>query len=168
MSETQAIDTRRVAGVLARYPRRDPGDLVNVLHDLQAEFRYLPEEALRETAAHLGLAPTQVYGVATFYHGFHTAPRGRHTCTVCVGTACHVRGAARLLEQLERDTGIAAGGTTADLALSVEEVGCVGACALGPLVLLDGEYHGHMTPERLSRMVKKTVGATASGAEEEP
>jgi NADH:ubiquinone oxidoreductase subunit E len=167
VSETQAIDTIRASAVLARYPLKDPGDLVNILHDLQAEFRYLPEEALRQTAVHLGLAPTQVYGVATFYHGFHTEPRGEHTCTVCVGTACHVRGAPRLLEQLERDTGIGAGGTTADLSLSVEEVGCVGACALGPLVLLDGEYHGHVTPEQLSRMVSKTVGAHAADAEEE-
>ena len=157
MSVSQAIDTGLTTAVLARYPRHDPGDLVNILHDLQAEFRYLPEEALRETAAHLGLAPTQVYGVATFYHGFHTEPRGEHTCTVCVGTACHVRGAPRLLEQLERDTGIGAGQTTADLSLSVEEVGCVGACALGPLVLLDGEYQGHMTAERLSRLVGKLV-----------
>ena len=123
MSDTEATQTIRAATVLARYPRRDPGELVNILHDLQAEFRYLPEEALRETATHLGLAPTQVYGVATFYHGFHTEPRGEHTCTVCMGTACHVRGAPRLLEQLERDTGIGAGQTTPDLSLSIEEVG---------------------------------------------
>jgi NADH-quinone oxidoreductase subunit E len=157
VSDPQTIDAGRVTAVLERYPRRDPGDLVNILHDLQAEFRYLPEDALRQTAAHLGLAPAQVFGVATFYHGFHTAPRGAHTCTVCVGTACHVRGAQRLLEQLERDTGIGAGGTTPDLALSVEEVGCVGACALGPLVLLDGEYHGHMTGEKVSRLVRKVL-----------
>ena len=159
MSETQTIDTSRVAGVLARYPQHDPGDLVNILHDLQAEFRYLPEEALRDAAAHLGLAPAQVYGVTTFYHGFHTKPRGAHTCTVCVGTACHVRGAPRLLEQLERDTGIGAGGTTPDLSLSIEEVGCVGACALGPLLLIDGEYHGHMTGEKASRLVKRVLAA---------
>jgi NADH:ubiquinone oxidoreductase subunit E len=157
VSETQASESSRVATVLARYPRRDPGDLVNILHDLQAEFRYLPEQALNETASHLDLAPTQVYGVATFYHGFHTEPRGEHTCTVCVGTACHVRGAPRLLEQVERDTGIAAGGTTPDLSLNVEEVGCVGACAIGPLVIVDGEIHGHMTPDGLSRMVGKLL-----------
>jgi NADH-quinone oxidoreductase subunit E len=157
MSDAPAGETRRVQALLARYPRRDPGDLVNILHDLQGEFRYLTESALRQTAQHLGLPRAQVYGVATFYHGFHTEPRGEHTCTVCMGTACHVRGAPRLLEQLERDTGIGAGRTTADLSLSIEEVGCVGACALGPLVLLDGEYHGHMTPERVSRMVRKIV-----------
>ena len=166
MSDTRITDSIRAATVLERYPRHDPGDLVNILHDLQAEFRYLPEAALRETATHLGLASTQVYGVATFYHGFHTEPRGEHTCTVCMGTACHVRGAARLLEQVERDTGVRAGGTTPDLALSVEEVGCVGACALGPLVLMDGEYHGCMTPERLSRLVRKTLAAEPAGEEE--
>ena len=143
--------------MLARYPQGDPGSLVNVLHDLQSEFRYLPEEALRQAAAHLGLAPAQVFGVATFYEGFHTSPRGEHTCTVCMGTACHVRGARRLLEQLERDTGVAAGGTTPDLSLTVEEVNCVGACALGPLVLVDGAYHGHMTADGLSRLVKKLL-----------
>ena len=153
MSETQATDTSRVAAILARYPRRDPGDLVNILHDLQAEFRYLTETAMQEAAAYLGLPRAQVYGVTTFYHGFHTEPRGEHTCTVCMGTACHVRGAPRLLEQLERDTGVAAGGTTPDLALNVEEVSCVGACAIGPLVILDGDTHGHMTADDLSRLI---------------
>lgn len=164
VNETSAAAAAiRTAAVLARYPRRDPGDLVNILHDVQAEFRYLPEEALRQVAQHLRLPRTQVYGVATFYHGFHTEPRGAHTCTVCMGTACHVRGAQRLLEQLERDTGIGAGQTADDLSLSVEEVGCVGACALGPLVLLDGEYHAHMTGDRVSRLIKRVL----AGEEEE-
>ncbi len=163
MNETEASsETRRAAAVLERYPRQDPGDLVNILHDLQAEFRYLPEPALRQTAAHLGLPRAQVYGVATFYHGFHTEPRGEHTCTVCMGTACHVRGAARLLEQVERDTGVAAGGTAPDLSLNVEEVSCVGACAIGPLVIVDGETHGHMTPDNLSRLVTKVLKKEAS------
>jgi NADH:ubiquinone oxidoreductase subunit E len=157
VSETQATESSRVAAVLARYPRHDPGDLVNILHDLQAEFRYLTEQAMQETASHLGLSRTQVYGVATFYHGFHTEPRGEHTCTVCVGTACHVRGAPRLLEQLERDTGVAAGGTAPDLSLNVEEVSCVGACAIGPLVIVDGDTHGHMTADNLSRLVTKLL-----------
>jgi NADH-quinone oxidoreductase subunit E len=155
-------EARRVAAILGRYPRCDPGDLVNILHDLQAELRYLTEDAMRETAAYLGLSPTQVFGVASFYHGFHTEPRGEHTCTVCVGTACHVRGAPRLMEQLERDTGVTSGGTTPDLSLTVEEVGCVGACAMGPLVIIDEEYHGHMTGDRLSRAMEQVL------ADEEP
>ncbi len=162
MSEPSADDARRVAGVLARYPQGDAGSLVNVLHDVQHELRYLPEVALRQVARHLGVSRAQVYGVASFYHGFHLEPRGEHTCTVCMGTACHVRGAPRLLETLERDAGVAAGGTTPDLALTVEEVNCVGACAIGPLVILDGEYHGHMTADHLSRLVEPLLG------EEEP
>jgi NADH:ubiquinone oxidoreductase subunit E len=158
VSVNQATDAGSIAAVLARYPRHDPGDLVNILHDLQAEFRYLTEQAMQETASYLGLPRAQVYGVATFYHGFHTEPRGEHTCTVCMGTACHVRGAPRLLEQLERDTGVAAGGTTPDLSLNVEEVSCVGACAIGPLVILDGDTHGHMTADNLSRLVTKLLG----------
>jgi NADH-quinone oxidoreductase subunit E len=157
MNDPPTSDTRRVAAILARYPRNDAGSLVNLLHDLQEELRYLPEQALRQAANHLGLPPAAVFGVATFYQGFHTEPRGEHTCTVCMGTACHVRGAARLLEQLERDTGVGAGGTTADLSLTVEEVNCVGACALGPLVLLDGDYQGHMTADKLSRLLDKLL-----------
>ena len=157
VSETQTTEESRVAAILERYPRHDPGDLVNILHDLQAEFRYLTERAMEETASYLGLSRAQAYGVATFYHGFHTEPRGEHTCTVCMGTACHVRGAPRLLEQLERDTGVEAGGTTPDLSLNVEEVSCVGACAIGPLVILDGDTHGHMTANNLSRLVTKLL-----------
>jgi len=153
MSDPSADDVRRVAAVLARYPQGDAGSLVNALHDVQGELRWLPEDALRMVARHLGLSRAQVYGVASFYHGFHLEPRGEHTCTVCMGTACHVRGAPRLLETLEREADVAAGGTTLDLALTVEEVNCVGACAIGPLVILDDEYHGHMTADHLSRLV---------------
>ena len=153
MSDAPAVDGRRVAAILARYPQGDAGSLVNVLHDVQGELRYLPEQALRQVARHLGLPRAQVYGVASFYQGFHLEPRGEHTCTVCMGTACHVRGAPRLLETLERDTGVGAGGTTPDLALTVEEVNCVGACAIGPLVILDDEFHGHMTADGVSRLV---------------
>ena len=156
-SEATPSEARRVTAILVRYPRGEPGNLVNALHDLQSELRYLPEQALRQVAQHFGLPRAQVYGVVTFYQGFHTSPRGRHTCTVCMGTACHVRGAPRLLEQLERDTGLTAGDTAADLSLSVEEVGCVGACALGPLVVIDGDYYGHMTANDLSRAVGRML-----------
>jgi NADH:ubiquinone oxidoreductase subunit E len=158
MSDASVVDPSRIAAVLARYPSRDPGELVNILHDLQAEFRYLSAPAMAAAASYLGLPRAQVYGVATFYRGFHTEPRGEHTCTVCMGTACHVRGAPRLMEQLERDSGVGTGGTTADLALSVEEVSCVGACAIGPLVILDGDVHGHMTADGLSRLLTKLLG----------
>jgi NADH-quinone oxidoreductase subunit E len=97
----------------------------------------------------------RIYGMATFFGSFHLAPRGKHICTVCMGTACHVRGAARLVEQLERDLEIKSGGTTKDMLFTVEEVNCVGACALGPLVILDGEYRGSMTSGSLTKIVEK-------------
>ena len=138
--------------------------LVNVLHDLQAEFRYLPEEALRMAAEHLGVPAARIFGVATFYEGFHLKPRGEHICTVCMGTACHVRGSPRLLDQLERDFGVKAGQTTGDLKVTLETVNCVGACALGPLVIVDGEYHGNMSTAKLGKLVG-AVGGKKEGAQ---
>ena len=97
----------------------------------------------------------RVYQMATFFESFHLEPRGKHICTVCMGTACHVRGAGRLVEELERNLEIKSGGTTADMLFTIEEVNCVGACALGPLVIIDGDYHGNMTSDRLNKTVKK-------------
>jgi NADH-quinone oxidoreductase subunit E len=110
---------------------------------------------LQLAAEHLRVSAAQVFGVASFFEGFHLKPRGEHICTVCMGTACHVRGAPRLLEQAERDLKIASGQTTADMQFTLEEVNCVGACALGPLVIIDGEYNGNMTPHRLTKLVDK-------------
>lgn len=155
MTTAPKINLGKVNDVLGRYPKGDARALVNILHDIQAEFRYLPEDALKETANHLGISEAQVYGVVTFYEGFHLEPRGEHVCTVCMGTACHVRGAPRLVEQAERDLEIKSGNTTSDLSFTLEHVNCVGACALGPLVILDGEYHGHVSPDKLSRKLRK-------------
>jgi len=155
MTTAPKIDLKKVNGVLGRYPKSDARALVNILHDIQSEFRYLPEAALKETANYLGVSEAQVYGVVTFYEGFHLEPRGEHVCTVCMGTACHVRGAPRLLDQAERDLEIKSGNTTSDLSFTLEHVNCVGACALGPLVILDGEYHGHVSPDKLSRKLRK-------------
>jgi NADH-quinone oxidoreductase subunit E len=146
---------KRAKDVLKKHPAGEASSLVNVLHDIQGEFRYLPEEALRLAAEHLEISPAQVFGVASFFEGFHLKPRGEHICTVCMGTACHVRGAPRLLEQAERDLKIASGQTSADMQFTLEEVNCVGACALGPLVIIDGEYNGNMTPHRLTKLVDK-------------
>jgi NADH-quinone oxidoreductase subunit E len=149
------IDPGRVAKVLFKHPAGDSSALVDVLHDLQSEFRYLPAEALTLAARHLGMLESAVFSVATFYQGFHLKPRGEHVCTVCMGTACHVRGSPRLLTQLELILQIKSGQTTGDLQFSLDEVNCVGACALGPLVILDGIYHGHMTAARLSKLVER-------------
>jgi NADH:ubiquinone oxidoreductase subunit E len=118
--------------------------LIQVLQDVQDRLRWLPPEALEHVAEVLGVPLVQVYGVATFYSSFSLKPRGRHVCTVCLGTACHVRGGGAVLEHFERRLGIAAGGTTLDGKYSLERVNCLGACALAPLAVVDGRYYGQM------------------------
>jgi len=118
--------------------------LIQVLQDVQDRFHWLPPEALEHVAGALGVPLVQVYGVATFYRSFSLEPRGRHICTVCLGTACHVRGGAAVLEHFERTLGIAAGGTTPDGKYTLERVNCLGACALAPLAVVDARYYSQM------------------------
>jgi len=134
----------QVGAVLDRYGR-DQGALVSVLQDVQGELGYLAREALVEVSNGLGVPLSRVYSVATFFRAFSLVPRGRHQINVCLGTACHVRGAVRVLESIERETGIKAGETSDDLRFSLDTVNCVGACALGPIVIVDGKYSGEMT-----------------------
>ena len=130
-----------------------PEQLIEVLHDMQAEYQYLPEEGLRIVSEKLGVPQIEVFRVASFYKAFSLVPRGRHLLTVCMGTACHVRGATRLLDALSGEIDVAPGETTADGAFTLERVNCLGCCALGPVVVLDGTYHDHMTPGKLRKLV---------------
>jgi NADH:ubiquinone oxidoreductase subunit E len=129
--------------------------LIEVLQDMQAEFNYLPEDGLRLVAERLTVPPIEVFRVASFYKAFSLKPRGRHLMTVCMGTACHVRMAARLIDTIEGELGIAPGGTTDDGAFTLERVNCLGCCALGPVVVLDGVYHDHMNSSKLRRLIAK-------------
>ena len=138
------------------------GGLISILEEIQAREGFLPEDVLRLVAERTGRSLTDVYGVATFYRAFSLKPRGQHVCTVCTGTACHVRGAARLVEKLERDLGVKAGETTPDMNVTLETVNCVGACALGPLVILDGTYHGNITSAKLDKVMRGVSGRTES------
>jgi len=133
----------------------DATALLAIMQDVQDVAHYLPREIVEHVAKRLSVPMARIYAMATFFGSFHLEPRGKHICTVCMGTACHVRGAKRLVEQLERDLKIKSGGTTADMMFTVEEVNCVGACALGPLVILDGEYRGGMTSGSLTKIVEK-------------
>ena len=134
---------QKVESILDNY-QRDKGMLVSILQDIQAEYNYLPEEVLVEVSQSLGTPLSQVYSVATFFKAFSLEPRGRYLINVCLGTACHVRGAVKVLEAIERELDIKAGGTTKDLKFTLERVNCVGCCALGPVVIIDGEYYGQM------------------------
>ena len=143
----------KVEPVLEKY-QRDKSALIDILHDTQSEIGYLPKEALEEIGAGLGVPLSRVYSVATFFKAFSLTPRGRHLINVCMGTACHVRGSDKVLEQMEKELGIKTGGNTADLKFTLETVNCVGACALGPMVIIGEDYHGEMTPEKVSEVLK--------------
>jgi NADH-quinone oxidoreductase subunit E len=144
---------QKVNQVLQRH-QHDKSLLVDILQDIQAEIGYLPKEALQEASRGLGVPASRVYGVATFFKAFSLTPRGRHLINVCMGTACHVRGAPKVLEAIEKELGVKSGETTKDLKFTLETVNCVGACALGPMVIIGEDYHGEMTPEGVAPILK--------------
>lgn len=131
-----------------------PGQLIEVLQDMQAEYKYLPEEGLRIVSERLGVPPIEVFRVANFYKAFSLTPRGRHLLTVCMGTACHVRGAPRLLGATRGQLEISPGETTKDGAFTLERVNCLGCCAIGPTVVLDNVYHARMTPDKMRTLIQ--------------
>ena len=131
----------------------DKGQLVSILQDIQDEYYYLPKEALEKVSQILDIPLSQVYSIATFFRAFSLTPRGRHLIKVCLGTACHVRGAPRVLEKMERDLGIDRVGTTDDLKFTLETVNCVGCCALGPMVIIDEEYFGQMKSDKVNSLL---------------
>lgn len=144
---------QRVESILDNY-QRDKGMLVSILQDVQAEYNYLPEEVLVEVSQTLGAPLSQVYSVATFFKAFSLEPRGRYLINVCLGTACHVRGAVKVIEAIERELDIKTGETTKDLKFTLERVNCVGCCALGPVVVINGEYHGQMKTDKVKALLK--------------
>lgn len=129
--------------------------LLAVLEKTQSHYRYLPRDVLILISERLDIPLSQVHSVATFYNAFSLKPQGRHRCQVCTGTACHVRGAMQVLDQLETQLGIRAGQTSPDLEYTLETVNCLGACALGPIVVVDGEYAGQMTASKVNRLLKR-------------
>jgi len=140
---------------------RSDGSLIAALEDIQRRLRYLPPEALILASERLGLPLSQTYSVATFYNAFSLKPKGRHCLNVCMGTACHVRGSPQVLDRLETKLGVTAGSTTRDRLFTLETVNCLGACALGPIVVTDGEYSGQMTPQRADSLLKRILRAEA-------
>lgn len=129
--------------------------LLAVLEEVQSRYRYLPRDVLILVSERLNVPLSQVYSVATFYNAFSLNPQGRHKLQVCTGTACHVRGAMQVLDHLETQLGIGAGQTSVDLEYTLETVNCLGACALGPIVVVDGAYAGQMTASKVGRLLKK-------------
>ncbi len=131
------------------------GELIHLLHDTQKEFGYIPAQSIYQISRKLKISESQIFSVLTFYKAFTLKPRGKHLITVCMGTACHVRGASVILDEFERKLGIAAGETSEDNQFTLETVNCVGACALGPIAIADGDYHGQMKTREVDEIIKK-------------
>jgi NADH-quinone oxidoreductase subunit E len=133
---------------------RERSYLIQILHEVQREYSYLPEEVLRNIATMMDVSLVDVYGVATFFKAFSLEPKGKHLVTCCMGTACHVRNSTGVLEEAKRFLGIDPGETTEDMLFSLETVNCLGACAMGPIVVVDNKYHGEMTPAKVKKVLK--------------
>jgi len=131
-------------------------ELIEVLQDVQATYKHLPEEALRVISEKLKVPLIEVFRVANFYKAFSLEPRGKHLITICMGTACHVRGAPKFLDEVLGQLKVKPGETTKDGEFTVETVNCLGACALGPVVVLNGKYYDHMTPGKLRILIQET------------
>jgi NADH-quinone oxidoreductase subunit E len=155
------METGVIDNVLGRH-QHDRTAIIAILQDIQDEVNYLPEDALRYVARVLDIPLSKVVSLATFYKAFSLEPRGKHVIHVCMGTACHVRGAVRVLEAIERNLGIQAGGTDESLQFTLETVNCLGACALGPVVVIDGVYHGQMTSAKTEVLLKRVKARDAA------
>ncbi len=148
------INTEKIDFLINKYGARRES-LIPLLQDIQSFLNWLPEEVIREVAKKLGIPLIDVYSVATFYRSFSLKPRGKHLITVCLGTACHVRGGQRIVEAISRELGIKPGDTTKDMKFSLETVNCLGCCAIGPIVVIDGEYYGGMTSQKALSLIKR-------------
>lgn len=131
------------------------GELIPILQKVQAEFGYLPEEAMNRAAEFCRVAESKVFGIASFYAQFRFVPLGRTQVTACRGTACHVRGAPQIVDELKRQLGIEEGETTPDLEYSLETVACIGCCALAPCLVINGKVESKMTPKKVKELLTK-------------
>jgi NADH-quinone oxidoreductase subunit E len=142
--------------IIERYPGK-PESLIFLLQDIQASYNYVSPEAMTLVCDHVGVPLTQAYAVATFYQSFSLEPKGEHEIRVCLGTACHLKGAERIVSEMERRLGIKAGETTKDLKYTLETVNCLGACALAPVSVVDSDYQPNTTTPKLVKLLDKLV-----------
>ena len=143
-----------IEGIFEKYQRR-PDQLIPILQDVQKEFGYIAPESVRHISRYLRISENQIFGVSSFYAQFRFTTPGRHSIKVCLGTACHVRGGATLLEMLERELGIRCGETNPDKRFDLERVACLGCCALSPVVQIDADIYSRMTVNKLSELLKQ-------------
>ena len=144
----------RLNEIIESYKGKE-GALIPVLHEVQQLFGYLPEEVQERVAVGLGLPLSEVYGVTTFYSLFTSEPRGRHRISVCLGTACYVKGAAAIVEKLEEELGVKVGSTTKDEKFTLEVTRCLGACGLAPVMMIGDHVYGKVTPDKIREILEE-------------
>ncbi|MBP7162527.1 MAG: NAD(P)H-dependent oxidoreductase subunit E [Candidatus Omnitrophica bacterium] len=137
--------------------------LIPILQDIQSEYNYLSEDSMRIVSEKLDIPLRDVYGVASFYQAFSFTPKGKHIIIVCLGTACHVRGGAAIADALSRELNIKPGETSQDSMFTLETVNCLGCCAIGPIVVMDGEYHGQMNASKAVKLVQSIKKRCSDG-----
>jgi len=147
------MNPKKIDEIIDRYPA-EQGVLIQLLLDMQSEFNWIPKEAIVRISEELGIPVSQIYRVASFYKAMSLIPRGKHIVNVCLGTACHVRGGARIMDKVEEALEIRAGETSKNMTFSLERVNCLGCCALGPVVVVDKEYHGKLTPSKVKEILE--------------
>jgi len=144
----------RVDQIVGRYANED-GVLIQILLDVQREYGWLPKEAMERISERLGIPVSRMYRIASFYKAMSLTPVGRHLVSVCLGTACHVRGGRKILEKAEQVLGVKDGETTADQKFTLRRVNCLGCCALGPVMVVDGEAHGKLSGAYVEEVLNK-------------
>ena len=147
------METSRVDEILSKY-KNNKSTLIQILLDIEGENRWLPEDVLNRISERLDVPLVQIRHIATFYKAFHLTPRGRYTISICMGTACHVRGAPRILDKVTDILGIKPGQTTEDQKFSLDTVNCLGCCAMGPVMVVEGEYHGKLPVSKVGEILE--------------
>jgi NADH-quinone oxidoreductase subunit E len=148
------MSLEEIEKIISKY-KYDIACLIPILQDIQREENWLPREHLKYLSKRLQIPETRIYEIATFYKAFSLKERGEHLINACLGTACHVRGATRVIEKIEKELGIKSGETTKDKKFTLETIRCLGACALGPIIVIDNEYHGQMTSVKVGKILRE-------------
>jgi tungsten-dependent benzoyl-CoA reductase-related protein bamG len=152
-SEAKQSHLEKVDEIIDKYAGKE-GGLIQLLLDIQSELNWIPKEAMDRISERLEVPVSQIYRIASFYKAMSLTPRGRHIINVCLGTACHVRGGPRIMDRAKQILGVDVGETTPDMRFTLERVNCLGCCALGPVMVVDGEYYGKVTPARVKEILK--------------
>ena len=146
------MEKEKIHYILAKFPEIK-GNLIGILHEIQNEFRYLPEEELRYLSEQIDIPMTHIFSIANFYNRFSLTPKGEHELCICLGTACHVKGASAILKKAKRILDIDEGETTTDLKFSLDVIRCIGACSLAPAVTVDEKTHRQVTPDEIVEII---------------